>query len=910
MKDHQKRDVGVFIVSAYAPVGNASENDWNNFFDQLRICISRKKKNDILVIGADTNSSMGQSDSNGPLGKFGIPHVNDSGRRFLSYLSMNNLDVVTTKFMKNSYATWIHPRSKKGHQIDHFITNSEMTHRVTDAGPTCPILDSDHRAIYIKLRIMKRLQKKVEPRQKMLFLDHSKLLDDNLSKSFCESVSTKLMHTDQPSYSNLAKAVNEASLEILPKKERRKPGWFQSNEKKLLSLIEARNQAYELNFKRHTRSTSKKLQAARQALKKEVKLSKNRWIESHCNILNKHSGTKGAWDALKTIKKGLSMTKPTAMRKMKKADGSICSNAKENASVFRDHFEKLYDKQPTFDPTVLDTLPQTPVHTGYDHLPSDEEIVKATSKLKNSAPGESGISSYEWKSLLKNSDTFILLKNVIHHIWINETIPDEWNIGRLTILPKKGDLSLPKNYRGIMLLEVSYKIIAIILHERLRPIQETLDHETQCGFRPDRGCVDAIFSVKIALKKRREHGLESWVFFLDLVKAFDRVPRELLWLILQRFGVPEKLVNLLKSLHDAFKVKFTIDDVTQTMNCTIGVKQGDILGPVLFTFFIAAVMITWRNTSDIPVCLFKTKEDAIMTGRSYRAYGEDLPLQDSEYADDTALIFGSRADTKTGIRQSMSHFARFGMEVHSGPLESREDSKSVVLFCPKPPTMYENPESFDDLDLSDIVIGDRYIPIVDKFVYLGSMISSDCSDDADVHMRIQKASIAFGSLRKCVFSNSKIAFNVKGKVYAAYIIPILLYGVECWSLTERLWKNLRNFHHRCIRIMCNVNRYQSWVKRISSVQLLNKLCLSSIDNYVCKRQLAWAGHVIRMPWFRLPRKMISSWVRSKRPRGAPRYTYGSSLSKTLRKCNIEKSCWHVLALDRVWWRNAIDNLNF
>ena len=74
-----------------------------------------------------------------------------------------------------------------------------------------------------------------------------------------------------------------------------------------------------------------------------------------------------------------------------------------------------------------------------------------------------------------------------------------------------------------MLLEVSYKIIAIILQEHLRPIQESLDHESQCGFRLDRGCIDAIFTVKLALKKRRENGLESWVFFLDLVKAFDRV---------------------------------------------------------------------------------------------------------------------------------------------------------------------------------------------------------------------------------------------------------------------------------------------------------------------------------------------------------------------------------------------------
>ena len=105
-------------------------------------------------------------------------------------------------------------------------------------------------------------------------------------------------------------------------------------------------------------------------------------------------GTKSAWDALKHLKKGLTVTKPTTTRKMKKPNGTLCTNAKENATVFRDHFEKLYDKTPHFDPTVLDTLEQSPVHTGYDMIPSEEEIVRATSKLKNSAPGESGISSY------------------------------------------------------------------------------------------------------------------------------------------------------------------------------------------------------------------------------------------------------------------------------------------------------------------------------------------------------------------------------------------------------------------------------------------------------------------------------------------------------------------------------------
>ena len=70
-----------------------------------------------------------------------------------------------------------------------------------------------------------------------------------------------------------------------------------------------------------------------------------------------------------------------------------------------------------------------------------------------------------------------------------------------------------------------HKIIAIILHSRQLPIEETLDHEPECQFRPGRGC---IFTRNTAIKECSEHSLESWVLFPDLVKAFDRVPRELL----------------------------------------------------------------------------------------------------------------------------------------------------------------------------------------------------------------------------------------------------------------------------------------------------------------------------------------------------------------------------------------------
>ena len=62
-------------------------------------------------------------------------------------------------------------------------------------------------------------------------------------------------------------------------------------------------------------------------------------------------------------------------------------------------------------------------------------------------------------------------------------------------------------------------------HNRLQPIIENLYHESQCGFRQGRSNSDAVFLIKLAIKKRREHSKETWILFLDLVKAFDRVPR-------------------------------------------------------------------------------------------------------------------------------------------------------------------------------------------------------------------------------------------------------------------------------------------------------------------------------------------------------------------------------------------------
>ena len=911
MQDSQKRDVGLFLVSAYAPVGTADEQLWDEYLENVDRCISRKPSNDILVIGSDTNSSMGcteRDEAQRHLGRFGLKHTNNAGLRLSSYLAINNFVALTTCFRKRQYGTWIHPRSKLPHQIDHIITDNEHFCRFIDAGITNSLLDSDHRAVSCKVRVMARLKKQTPQRTRLLRSDYCSLAEKSVVDMFCRKVIDA--HTEQSEndskYTRLATALNTATLEVLPIKQRAQPGWFAAAEAQILPLIERRNNAMDAVFQRRTRLSTQKLREARNVLKSSVSAAKNAWIASHCNALNIGLGTKSCWDAVTMLRNGLSKSRPSTERMMKKADGSTCKTPGDNAEVFRSHFEQLYGRAPVYDETVLEMLAQHPTVLNCDHPPTSDEICQATLKLKNKAPGQSGLTPQVWKALTSNDETFSMLESIVLDFWASELPPTEWETGLLRIIAKKGDLSLPGNYRGIMLLEAAYKIVCIILHGRMLPIQEGLDHEAQCGFRPGRGCADAVFTVKLAMKKRREHGLESWILFIDLVKAFDRVPRELLWKVLLKFGVPHKLVRLLVSLHAHVNISFTVNEVTNTINCIIGVKQGDILGPILFTFYLAAIMITWRASHQRPLCLFHSKTDFVLTGRTSFEQGEEFALPDSEYADDTAVLFISRESLQSSTPQMITHFDRFGMSIHVGTEE--KPSKSEVLFVAAPPTVYDNPDTYDGADLSNIELGGgTFMPVVAKFPYLGSALTRDCRDDVDVAKRIEAAGGAFGALRKCIFTSPNITFAAKSAVYMALILSILLYGSESWCLTEKLFRQLRTFHHRCIRAMCRVTRKHTRAHQISTIELLRRTKLLPIDTYITRRQLRWAGHIARMDFSRLPRKMISSWVHSKRPRGAPQYTYGRGLMKALKKAGVDSGVWWMLAGDRNGWRNIINS---
>ena len=157
------------------------------------------------------------------------------------------------------------------------------------------------------------------------------------------------------------------------------------------------------------------------------------------------------------------------------------------------------------------------------------------------------------------------------------------------MLLKKGDPSLAKNLRLMLVEECTSKTHQCVLNCRLNLHHESLCPEFSNGFRPGRGTSDASFMFKTVLRKRHEHGLASWISFLDAVKAFDTVDRHWLWKVLARVGTPTKMISVLQSLCSDPTGELTVEGITRAVKFGGGSGQGKMLAPRLFFFFLHAV---------------------------------------------------------------------------------------------------------------------------------------------------------------------------------------------------------------------------------------------------------------------------------------------------------------------------------
>jgi len=137
------------------------------------------------------------------------------------------------------------------------------------------------------------------------------------------------------------------------------------------------------------------------------------------------------------------------------------------------------------------------------------------------------------------------------------------------------------SYRGIKLLEHAMKVVERIFEHRIQ--QQIEVDDMQFGFMKVKGTTDAIFTVRQMQENFRVKGKELFSGFVNLEKAFDRVPREVIRWAVHKLGVEEWLVSAVMSVYTGAKtVVRTACGNSISFEVKVGMHQGSALSPLLF----------------------------------------------------------------------------------------------------------------------------------------------------------------------------------------------------------------------------------------------------------------------------------------------------------------------------------------
>ena len=450
-------------------------------------------------------------------------------------------------------------------------------------------------------------------------------------------------------------------------------------------------------------------------------------------------------------------------------------------------------------------------------------------------------------------------------VWDSEVCPDDWKRGTIIKLPKKGNLADCNNWRGITLLSVPGKVLAMIILER---IYESLDErmkEGQAGFRRGRSCGDQIFVLRNIIEQSVEWRRQLIVNFIDFKKAFDSLHRASMWNILRSYGLPIKIINVIKLLYDGSTSCVRVGGTnTESFEITSGVKQGDVLSPVLFILVVDWIMR--RVVED---------EDGI-------AWVDSSRLSDLAYADDIALL-SEDADGMNRITEKLAREAgKVGLEINQGKTK-------VLTVQPREDVRIE--------------LGENLIDEVNSFEYLGSFVCNDGDVRKEAGIRIGKAGAVFSKMKK-VWSSPGISLKTKVRLFNSTVMTIVLYSSETWKGLKEIENRLRVFESNCLRKIMNIK----WYEHVSEEEVRVRSGQQSVIQKLRTQRWRYYGHVLRMGDERLPKQVLSWTPEGSRRPGRPKDTWRRTIQRDMRTRGLGTEDVESLVQQREEWRRFIADL--
>jgi len=378
-------------------------------------------------------------------------------------------------------------------------------------------------------------------------------------------------------------------------------------------------------------------------------------------------------------------------------------------------------------------------------IPTKEEVKAVVDKLKKSkAPGPDGIPSEILKERYKCMEHRIY--ELIVQIWNEERIPTSWAEALICPIQKKGDVQNCENSRGILLVNIAYKVLSIVLYGRLKPHANKIIGQYQCRFREGVSKIDQIYTLRQILEKTLEFQTETHHLFIDFKTAYDKVNRNQLYKTMLELGIPLKLVRLPQAMMEGTTAKFKIqNELSESFHIRKWLKQGDALARILFNITLEKII---------------RKANINQHGNIFYKFVQILA-----YADDIDIICRSLKSLQE-VTIALDRAARImRLEINQ--------AKTKYMICGN------KKKNAEDIFKVKLMTFER----VNSFKYLGTLTTYRNDTSAEINNRIMLANRSYFGMMNMLKAKN---INRKHKVtmYKTLIKPVLMYGAETWVLSK------------------------------------------------------------------------------------------------------------------------------